>query len=224
MENQKEVWKSIKGYEELYEFSNFNNVKSLKFGKERILKQTLSDGYYKVRLWLNGNGITFRIHQLVAMEHLGHIPGGRELVIDHKNQIRNDNRIENLRIVTSRVNSNQKHLKSSSQYTGVTWFKHANKWRSQIKINGKQICLGYFNKEEEASQCYENALKNYSLGIEIEVKKPNFTSKYKGVCFDKRKRKWIAQIKINGSKKHIGTFNTELEAHNAYLQYINKKL
>ena len=160
MENQTEIWKSINGYEGLYEFSNFHNVRSLKFGKERILKQTLSDGYYKVRLWLNGNGITFRIHQLVAMEHLGHTVCGTELVIDHKNQIRNDNRIENLRIVTSRENSNKKHIKSSSQYTGVYWCKRANKWRAQAKINGKQVYLGYFNVEIEAYNAYKNEIAN----------------------------------------------------------------
>ena len=33
-----EIWKPIKGYEGLYEVSNFGRIKSLKFGKERIIK------------------------------------------------------------------------------------------------------------------------------------------------------------------------------------------
>lgn len=41
------------------------------------------------------------------------------------------------------------------------------------------------------------------------------SSKFKGVCFDKKWGKWTAQI-TNGKKIHLGRFGTELEAAQAY--------
>jgi hypothetical protein len=42
--------------------------------------------------------------------------------------------------------------------------------------------------------------------------------KAKGYTWSKRDKKWQAQIKINKKVKHLGLFNTESEAHNAYLE------
>jgi hypothetical protein len=47
----------------------------------------------------------------------------------------------------------------TSQYTGVSWKKRENKWKSQIQINGKQRHLGYFTSEEAAAEAYQKALK-----------------------------------------------------------------
>jgi len=116
MKEEVETWKPIKGYEGFYEFSNFHNIKSLSrvvkrknggfnISKERILKQTFNGGYYKVTLSLNGEVSSFGIHQLIAMEHLGHTVCGYELVVDHINEIKTDNRVENLQIITGIENT-----------------------------------------------------------------------------------------------------------------------
>ena len=47
-------------------------------------------------------------------------------------------------------------------------------------------------------------------------KQKNTTSVYKGVCFEKRSNKWLAQIKHNGRSIHIGLFTDESEAAHAY--------
>jgi len=44
----------------------------------------------------------------------------------------------------------------------------------------------------------------------------NCSSKYKGVCWDKKNNKWRARIKINGKQKHLGYFDNEEEACEAY--------
>lgn len=44
----------------------------------------------------------------------------------------------------------------------------------------------------------------------------NNTSGFKGVHFHKQCRKWQAQIKIDGQKKHLGLFDSAEEAHAAY--------
>ena len=153
-----EVWKTIKDYPD-YEISNLGRLKSLKFNKERILKLNInSTGYFTCRLQNNRKGKTFDLHKLVAIAFLNHIPCGYKLVINHKNFIKIDNRVENLEIVTARENCNLKHIKSSSKYVGVSWEKNNNKWKSMICINGKRTHLGYFINEIDASIKYEQEL------------------------------------------------------------------
>ena len=42
------------------------------------------------------------------------------------------------------------------------------------------------------------------------------SSKYIGVCWNKKNQNWLAGIRINGKKKHLGSFAEELDASNAY--------
>lgn len=154
-----EEFRNIEGYEGYYEVSNYGNVKSFHRNKETILKPTFSKGYFQVTLCKKGSVKYKTIHKLVAEAFLNHKPCGSKLVINHINFNILDNRVENLEIVTTRENSNQKHLKSSSKYTGVSWDKNSNKWKSQIWINRKKKHLGYFINELEASNAYQNELK-----------------------------------------------------------------
>lgn len=163
--NQTEIWKDIKGYEGLYQVSNYGRVKGLdrfdnlnRSVKGIILKACIvGNGYHGVNL-CNGKSKSYVIHRLVAMAFLNHKPSECKLVIDHIDFNRINNHLSNLRIITNRKNTNRKHLKSTSDYTGVSWFKNYKKWRAQIKINGKDKHLGYFTEELEASKVYDNAL------------------------------------------------------------------
>ena len=47
-----------------------------------------------------------------------------------------------------------------SQYPGVTWSNHRNRWRARIYIDGKERLLGYFLDEKEAGEAYERARKS----------------------------------------------------------------
>lgn len=82
------------------------------------------------------------------------------MVVNHINFIKTDNRLENLEIVTFRENTSFKHIKHSSKYTGVSYYKSRNKYRARIKIKNKLIDLGWFVNELDASMAYENAVKN----------------------------------------------------------------
>ena len=44
------------------------------------------------------------------------------------------------------------------------------------------------------------------------------TSRYKGVCWDKRREKWRAYVKVNYRRIHLGYFDNEVEAAHAYNQ------
>jgi len=154
-----EQWNTIKDYPN-YKISDLGRVKSLCKSKAIILVQSNGSGGYKnVGLYENGIMKTKYVHKLVSISFLDHIPCEYELVINHKNFIRTDNRVENLEITTPRDNSNAKHLKSSSKYTGVHWCKRQNKWIATILINKKKKYIGQFKNEIDASIAYENKLK-----------------------------------------------------------------
>ena len=102
-----EVWKDIKGYEGLYQVSNIGRVKSLtrtNCRKENILKQTnRGNGYYCVSLSKNNIVKTFCVHRLVAEAF---IPNPNNFpCVNHINEDKLDNRVENLEFCTIQYNS-----------------------------------------------------------------------------------------------------------------------
>jgi len=165
--NKQEFFKDIPGYEGYYQVSNLGSVKSLSRSiklsngryrvlKEKILKPTLnSTGYLLVILYKDGKQKAYKIHQLLAMAFLGHIPCGHKLIVDHINNNPLDNRVENLQIVTTRKNCSKDKKGYSSEYVGVSWNTKDKKWRSAISINGKDKYLGSFECEIEASEAYQ---------------------------------------------------------------------
>jgi hypothetical protein len=168
-----EIWKDIPGFEGYYEISNLGNVKSLSrtilgknnvptLLKEKILKfSTSTNGYYQVVLNKNSDRKIFKVHSLVAICFLNHIPDGtHNVVIDHINEIKTDNRVENLRLIGHRENVARSIKNSTSTYVGVSWSKNAKKWISQITIDGKTKYLGLFDNEEDANKKYLETLKD----------------------------------------------------------------
>ena len=109
-----EVWKDIDGYIGLYQISNKGNARSLDhytMGKDgrkyRIKGVGLSNirnscGYNIVTLYTNAKPNTQRVHRLVAKMFIPNPEKKSE--VNHKNGIRNDNRIENLEWVTRQEN------------------------------------------------------------------------------------------------------------------------
>ena len=165
-----EKWRSIKDYEGFYEISSLGRIKSLHFGKEKILKQAPdSTGYLMCRISKDGIPVNKKIHILMAIIFLGHIPNKHEFVVDHINGIKTDNRLENLQIVTHRENSSICYRKNrpnfSSKFTGVYWNKVAKKWMTQMRINGKLKTLGTFSSEIDAANIYTNTLNKLKENV-----------------------------------------------------------
>lgn len=79
------------------------------------------------------------------------------LLVDHINGEPLDNRRANLRLVTSRENSQNRHHERTSEYPGVFLQKNRQKWQASIQINGKIRHLGYFRSEKEAAETYQKA-------------------------------------------------------------------
>ena len=112
MLNGNEEWKDIPEYEGLYQASNLGRIKSLKridtLGRrvnEKILKiQMLNNGYYQVGLTKQAIKKTYYVHRLVWEAFNGTIPEG--LQVNHINEIKTDNRLENLNLMTCKENCN----------------------------------------------------------------------------------------------------------------------
>jgi len=148
-----EIYKDIPGYEGLYKVSNIGNILNIK--RNRNKKTFLKRGYLSVSL--SNPYKQFAVHQLVAMAFLNHIPDGTyKLVVDHINNNKLDNSVNNLQIVTARINSTKDRIRKNILPTGVV--KNGKKYASNICINGKPIYLGNFNTIEEASNAYQNML------------------------------------------------------------------
>lgn len=112
-------------------------------------------GYLKVSV----NGTKFNVHRLVWIWHYGDILRGRE--IDHRNGVRDDNRIDNLRQVTHQ--ENQFNVRSAR---GISFDKASGLWRAQICVDQKRLTIGRFPTRELALEAYEakkKELHRYSI-------------------------------------------------------------
>ncbi len=155
----KEVWKSCKGYEGSYEVSNLGRIKS----KQRISEKMLTShnnkyGYPSVTLSIRGKITRHTIHQLMAIAFLDHTPNGNTMVVDHIDEVKTNNHIDNLRIISNRENCSRS-TRGTSKFTGVSWNKQNKRWIACIEIEGKQKHLGSFTDELEASEMYKKELK-----------------------------------------------------------------
>lgn len=103
-----EVWKDIQGYEGLYQVSNLGNVRSLDYGGTRRVKilklDTQKNGYKQVKLYKNGKCKNHRIHRLVSIHFIDNPKNLPK--VNHKNENKADNRVENLEWCDSKYNNN----------------------------------------------------------------------------------------------------------------------
>ena len=152
-----EEFRDVPSYEGLYQVSNLGNVKTVKTG--RLRKSRISQNGYK-DLSLHSDSIRkrFSIHQLVAMAFLNHQINGHKIVVDHINGNKLDNRVENLQLITNRENISKDKIRKHNLPVGVYKTKF-NTYSTYIRENNEQRHLGNYKTIEEASNAYQNALK-----------------------------------------------------------------
>jgi hypothetical protein len=102
-------------------------------------------------------------HRVIWEMMIGEIPNNME--IDHLDNCRINNKIENLRLVTRTENLKNKGMYKSntSGVTGVALNKEKNKWCANIRINGKLKHLGYHDDFNSACEARYAAERHYGF-------------------------------------------------------------
>ena len=115
-----------------------------------------ANGYRNIRLRIEGKKYALFCHRLALAISMGVWP---EFEIDHKNGVRHDNRLVNLRVATTGDNSQNLALRSNntSGLTGVAWDKTKRKWMASIAVSGRSYHLGRFPTRELAHAAYLEA-------------------------------------------------------------------
>jgi len=171
-----EIWKLVK--DSHYQVSNLGRVRSLTHTikqrhpknldkvmevtyKGKVLKQRKDkQGRMQVTLSINRKHRTHRVHQLVAEAFLGYERTGTSagFVVDHISNDSTDNRLENLQIISQRLNTSKD--KKGVLPTGVAYDKRCktNPYKAYARFNGKTKYLGCFPTAELAGQEYLKAI------------------------------------------------------------------
>ena len=105
-----------------------------------------NNGYFEIRI----DNKMIKCHRIVAYAYLGLDINDPTQIIDHKNRIRNDNRVDNLQIVSAQQN----RFNSGADGYSIVKYKDTIKYQARIRINGKLKWLGTYNTAEEASARY----------------------------------------------------------------------
>jgi hypothetical protein len=156
-----EVWKDIKGYEKRYQVSNLGNVRKIWKTKITICNPSCdSNGYKQIVLTKNGKRKSYKVHRLVAMEFIPNPNNDKE--INHKDENKQNNFVENLEWCTHLYNSNygtrnyrctRHRLKRIQQYdkTNNLVGEYPSLKEAEKVTNIKYQCI---------SQCCRNIIKS----------------------------------------------------------------
>ena len=158
------------------------NIKGLKMINEKNIKDIFNyqDGELLWKIHKKGNkGIdsiagsfsdrykkviycqkSYQIHRLIWIWHNGDIP--KNMVIDHIDNIKLNNKIDNLRLVTQTKNChNRKGEYGVTKYYTNPKNTDKVKYRATLIENGNRHNLGVYNTEKEAREAYEKAKTKY---------------------------------------------------------------
>lgn len=199
------MWKDIEGYEELYMVSDIGEVKSLpknhRYGSkvERILKsgktkkQRAGEEYPTVMLSKDGVVREYKIHRLVASAFIDNPLNKSE--VNHRNGLKNDNRVENLEWVTPKENS-----------------QHAwNTGLSRVSDKMKQVWKSNIGRKHSEETKLKISKKHLGKVISEETKlKISNTSKgrtHSQESKEKMKQKQLGKLLSNESKEKISKAN-----------------
>jgi hypothetical protein len=108
------------------------------------------------------DGKKYKAHRLAWFYMTGEYPVEG---IDHKNTIKSDNRFDNLRECSMRVNTENKRIARADNALGILGVSLRNgKYFAQIQVKGKKLSLGTYQTAQEASDAYVTAKREFHEG------------------------------------------------------------
>lgn len=161
----------------------------------------------------------------------------REIMVDHINGDKLNNKRSNLRLASNTENqwNSKKSIRNTSGYKGVNWHKRHKRWMVCIQAE----CVGYYDDLEVAAWHYNKFAKerfgnfarlnifenedSVKKKVDDELKNPpksrGNTSGFDHVSYCKREKKYRAYCSIDGKYKSLGYYESAEKAHNAYKQF-----
>lgn len=121
------------------------------------------DGYLRTCIGQKENGGNiYKLMHVMIMEAEGY-DLSNNVEVDHINGKPNDNRVENLRVITHEENMRNVKLPSNntSGHKGVYYSERERKWKAFVRVNKKPKHLGTFNTKEDAVAARQEAENKY---------------------------------------------------------------
>lgn len=177
-DNEDEIWKPIKGFENIYWVSNLGRIHN---GRIVMKYYRNNSGYLCIDLTAAGRKTKNLVHRLVALHFCDNPQNLRE--VNHLDEDKDNNTASNLRwcsssdnkqhsmatgtydkIYTTKNSLGKKHLPNpASQYHNVGYDKIRQKWTATIRHEGKNLERRRFNTEVEAALHVNYLIDKYEL-------------------------------------------------------------
>ena len=130
-----------------------------------------SKGYKYLSLRYGGKKKNYRLHRIIWLMFYKSLPE----YLDHRNGVRTDNYLHNLRPATVSQNITNSRSKGSSGFKGVCYSEERkHPWTAQTSVKGKHVYIGQFSTPEEAARAYDTyALEKYGEFARINFPQAN---------------------------------------------------
>lgn len=178
MENQEEIWKFIEGSDCKYQISNFGRILSV--NNNKMLSVTNKNGWYLTCvLSFNDKRRTFRIHQLVAEMFLG-IKSSRKLHIHHIDGNKQNNRVENLKAVTTKEHYDINKVENPQIVLGMTNYNKFVRPKPIFQYDLDNNFIASYPNSQEASNSTGVCQRNILQVVNKDQYKPGLIRKQAG--------------------------------------------
>ena len=156
-----ERWKDIDGYDGAYQVSDLGRVRSLKYGKVRVLRPSKNDnGYLKTVLFKDGDRKQSYVHRLVAQAFIEN-DDETKIYINHRDECKQNNRVSNLEYCTPQYNTN---------YNDVQFRKKNSVRRKIEKLYRQNLSYkeNYRIFKENGIECCEETVRQLRRDLNLE--------------------------------------------------------
>lgn len=140
---------------ELFEYTDDGSFVRRSTGKP--ISNKMNNGHRYIRV--NVDGLVCSVHRCVFLYHHGYLPS----TIDHIDNDRTNNKIENLRAATQQQNclNRVKHKHSKSLYKNVYWNAATKKWAVVLTVERKRRYFGVYEDIEFADLVAQEARNKF---------------------------------------------------------------
>lgn len=186
---ESEIWKEVKGFEGIYEVSNAGKVRCIERtvirrngrplrikGGEMYIGEDRY-GYQIVNFNVNKKRYVKKVHRLVYESHIGYV--NPYMVIDHIDNNRKNNNVNNLQQITGRINTSKDRVKILNLPTGVFKNSSGTGYKAIIQIDNKTNYIGTYKTIKEADEAYKSVLSKN--GINRKIQRNTFQGGFK-IC------------------------------------------